>query len=133
MAPCAIGDVAFAQAGSDKDKEAIASAVITASDFKHATKLFDDALLPTADAMSVVTGAAFSLIGPSTLVEKPRGGKYACLHAVLRRPASHLSVHPDYHPRVVEQSTKLASTLKRDARLRAASNYLRHGPQRKTC
>src|SRR4051812_20584481 len=127
LAPCDIGAFTFVPIGDDTDREAVASSVLSASDYKHATKLFDDALLPTADAISVVTGAAFSLIGASTLVEKPRGGKYVYLHAILRRPASHLSVHPAYHPAVVEQSTMLASVLKHDKRLRAASNYLRHG------
>jgi len=53
LAPCDIGGIAFVPSGRTADREAIASAVLTAPDHKLATRLFDDVLLPTADAITL--------------------------------------------------------------------------------
>jgi hypothetical protein len=65
---------------------------IQGDSFRQASDQFDRHLLPVVDALTMVTGAALSPLGGSTLIRKTRS-KYIYVHAVGRRRAAHLTLY----------------------------------------
>jgi hypothetical protein len=78
--------------------------------------------LVVVEALSIVSGAAVSALGASTLIEKPRRGKYVYINAVVRRPAGHLSVYPEYHAELLTRASDLASAPQSDAQQRRTAS-----------
>src|SRR5438034_10314978 len=122
--PCTIDGIDFDPIVPFKSEQILASASVREDHYRDASKLFDEHLLSVVDALSVVTGAALAPVGASTLIEKSRS-KYVYLHAVKRRPASHLTLVPQYRPDLFKQTTGAVARFSTDKQAANAAHYLR--------
>lgn len=104
--------------------EVDATATVEGDGYGPAVEVFDQLLLVALDSLTLVTGAAVSALGASTLAAKRRS-KYVYLHAVHRRPSAHLTIVPQYHDELVRQSDRVASVLTSDPRFRNSAAFLR--------
>jgi hypothetical protein len=94
---------------------------IQGDSFRQASDQFDRHLLPVVDALTMVTGAALSPLGGSTLIRKTRS-KYIYVHAVRRRRAAHLTL---YRKDLIDNSSRAADRLARHPQSRHGAHYLR--------
>jgi hypothetical protein len=96
---------------------------VTADRYRAAAISFDQTLLLAMDALAVVTGAAITALGSSTLVEKRRS-KYVYLHAIHRRKAADLTLAASHHAQNIHIASDVATRLPGDSRYRNSAAFL---------